>query len=151
MNKKFGALAPTISDTYDTALYKFFICFNKFERHWKTLAKTMSLIISLSEPTVHHAFEPMKEEKIYITLEYSYKKFLRALTTSEEVIYQKRKKRQKPAPGARVNITGVGARCPCITSLCGAETRCPFAVPMFGASSWSWCTVLLYSFDAQYQ
>ena len=52
MNKKFGALAPTISDTYDTALYKFFICFNKFERHWKTLAKTMSLIISLSEPTV---------------------------------------------------------------------------------------------------
>ena len=52
MNEKFGALAPTISDTFDTALYKFFICFNKFERHWKTLAKTMSLIISLSEPTV---------------------------------------------------------------------------------------------------
>ena len=48
MNKKFGALAPTILDTLDTALYKISICFNEFERHWKTLAKSMLSIISLS-------------------------------------------------------------------------------------------------------
>ena len=64
MNEKFGALAPTILDTFDTALYKFFISFNKFERHWKTLAKSMSLIISLSEPTVPRATNDRKG-KIY--------------------------------------------------------------------------------------